>query len=827
MNAIFSDRVYMRSLATRDSKDELSKAINDVLDVVRATGFDFVILETSGIGQGNAAITEVTDLSMYVMTAEFGAPTQLEKIDMIDYADFIAINKFEQRGSEDALNQVRKQYERSRMLFGQDKTKYPVFGTIASQFNDRGTNSLFAAIIDTLNERYGWEEEVHFERNVLSEKQNQIITSDRRHYLREIAGIVRNYNKRAEDQSEVARKLYQLQGAMETIEDDEVKELIKQTIDQYEKKLDRDTQELLESWEETKEKYSGDTITFKVRDKEIVTEITTESLSGLKIPKVAFPKFMDWGERLRWLMKENVPGAFPFTAGVFPFKRQGEDPTRQFAGEGTPERTNRRFHYLSKDSEAKRLSTAFDSVTLYGEDPAERPDIYGKVGESGVNICTLDDMKKLYDGFDLTDPLTSVSMTINGPAPIILAMYFNTAIDQQVEKFKEENGREPNEEEYETIRKETVSVIRGTVQADILKEDQGQNTCIFSTEFALRMMGDIQEYFIDHNVRNYYSVSISGYHIAEAGANPITQLAFTLANGFTYVEYYLSRGMDVNKFAQNLSFFFSNGLDPEYTVIGRVARRIWAIVLREKYGANERAQKLKYHVQTSGRSLHAQEIDFNDIRTTLQALLAIQDNTNSLHTNAYDEAITTPTEESVRRAMAIQMIINKEFGLTKNENSIQGSFIVEELTDLVEEAVLQEFERMNDRGGVLGAMERQYQRGKIQEESLYYEGKKHSGELPIVGVNTYLNPNPPSDEEIDSMELARASQEEKQHQIKELRRFQKEHESKTEAALNSLKETAVTGGNIFEELLETVKYASLGQITTALYEVGGQYRRNM
>lgn len=827
MNAIFNDRVYMRSLATRDSKDELSKAINDVLDVVRATGFDFAIVETSGIGQGNAAITEVTDLSMYVMTAEYGAPTQLEKIDMIDYADFIVINKFEQRGSEDALNQVRKQYERSRMLFGQDKTAYPVFGTIASQFNDAGTNSLFAALVDTLNERYDWEEKVDFERNILSAKQNQIITSDRRHYLREIAGIIRSYNEKIEEQSDIARKLYQLQGTMDMMEDEEVKELLQQTYDQFAKKLDYEARELLESWEQTKDMYSQDTMTFKVRDKKIVTEIVTESLSGLKIPKVAFPKYQDWGERLRWLMKENVPGAFPFTAGVFPFKREGEDPTRQFAGEGTPDRTNRRFHYLSKDAEAKRLSTAFDSVTLYGEDPAERPDIYGKIGESGVNVCTLDDMKKLYAGFDLTHPLTSVSMTINGPAPIILAMYFNTAIDQQVERFTEENGRKPSEEEYAQIKQETISVIRGTVQADILKEDQGQNTCIFSTEFALRMMGDIQDYFIDHNVRNYYSVSISGYHIAEAGANPITQLAFTLANGFTYVEYYLSRGMDVNKFAQNLSFFFSNGLDPEYTVIGRVARRIWSVVMKEKYSANERAQKLKYHVQTSGRSLHAQEIDFNDIRTTLQALLAIQDNTNSLHTNAYDEAITTPTEESVRRAMAIQMIINKEFGLTKNENSIQGSFIVEELTDLVEEAVLREFESINDRGGVLGAMERQYQRGKIQEESLYYEGKKHSGELPIVGVNTYLNPNPPTDEEIDSMELARASQEEKQHQITELRKFQGKHQAETDAALTRLKQVAVSGGNIFEELLETVKVASLGQITSALYEVGGQYRRNM
>lgn len=827
MNAIFSDRVYMRSLATRESRDELSAAINDALDVVRATGYDFAVVETSGIGQGNAAITDVTDLSMYVMTAEFGAPSQLEKIDMIDYADFVVINKFEQRGSEDALNQVRKQYERSHMLFGQDKEKFPVFGTIASQFNDKGTNSLFASIIDTLNERYGWEEEVSFERNILSEKQNQIIASDRRHYLREIAAYINNYKDKVETQSEIARKLYQLNGTLEVVEDEEVAALIKQTIDQYEKKLDRTSSELLDSWDNTKEQYSQETLTFKVRDKEIVTQITSESLSGLKIPKVAFPRYQDWGERLRWLMKENVPGAFPFTAGVFPFKREGEDPTRQFAGEGTPERTNRRFHYLSKDAEAKRLSTAFDSVTLYGEDPAERPDIYGKIGESGVNICTLEDMKKLYDGFDLTDPLTSVSMTINGPAPIILAMYFNTAIDQQVAKFKEENNREPNQAEYEEIKQATISVIRGTVQADILKEDQGQNTCIFSTEFALRMMGDIQEYFIEKQVRNYYSVSISGYHIAEAGANPITQLAFTLANGFTYVEYYLSRGMDIDKFAPNLSFFFSNGLDPEYTVIGRVARRIWAITMKEKYGASERAQKLKYHIQTSGRSLHAQEIDFNDIRTTLQALLAIQDNTNSLHTNAYDEAITTPTEESVRRAMAIQMIINKEFGLTKNENSTQGSFIVEELTELVEEAVLKEFEKMNDRGGVLGAMERQYQRGKIQEESLYYEHKKHSGDLPIVGVNTYLNPNPPSDEDIDSMELARASQEEKQHQITELRKFQKSHADKTEEALVKLKQVAVSGGNIFDELLDTVKVASLGQITSALYEVGGQYRRNM
>lgn len=827
MNAIFTDRVYMRSLATRDSRTELSKAIEDVITVLRASGYDLIVVETSGIGQGDAAITEITDLSMYVMTAEFGAPSQLEKIDMIDYADFIVINKFEQKGSEDALNQVRKQYERSHMLFHQDKDKFPVFGTIASQFNDAGTNALFAALIDKLNEAYGWNEKIGFERNIISEKQNSIITNERRHYLREIASHIRSYHKKTEEQSSIARKLYQLEGARGLLEDENAAQLLDQTIEQYRASIDSHALELIETWDSLKKNYSGNTMTFTVRDKEIVMDITTESLSGTKIPKVALPKFNDWGDRLTWLMKENVPGFFPFTAGVFPFKRKGEDPTRQFAGEGTPERTNRRFHYLSKGEEAKRLSTAFDSVTLYGEDPAERRDIYGKIGESGVNICTLEDMKKLYAGFDLTDPLTSVSMTINGPAPIILAMYFNTAIDQQLDKFRKEMDREPTPEEKEDIRNRTVSVIRGTVQADILKEDQGQNTCIFSTEFALRMMGDIQQYFIDKQVRNYYSVSISGYHIAEAGANPITQLAFTLANGFTYVEYYLSRGMDVNAFARNLSFFFSNGLDPEYTVIGRVARRIWAVTMRDKYGADERSQKLKYHIQTSGRSLHAQEIDFNDIRTTLQALLAIQDNTNSLHTNAYDEAITTPTEESVRRAMAIQMIINKEFGLTKNENSLQGSFIVEELTDLVEEAVLQEFERMNDRGGVLGAMERQYQRGKIQEESLYYEGKKHSGELPIVGVNTYLNPNPPTDEAIDSMELARASQEEKDHQISELRKFQQEHKDRTGEAIRRLKNTAAGGGNIFEELLETVRFASLGQITKALYEVGGQYRRNM
>src|SRR5690625_2749773 len=615
MNAIFSDRVYMRSLATRDSRTELSTATQEILDVLRASNYDFIIVETSGIGQGDAEITEITDLPMYVMTAEFGAPTQLEKIDMIDFADFIAINKFEQRGSLDALNQVRKPYERSHILVHENPETFPVFGTIASQFKDPGTSALFWAIIHKLQEDYDWELTTTLEGTIVSEERKTVIPNDRIHYLREISSTVRNYHKRVEEQSDVARKLYQLNGTKEIIEDENTQNTLNNTIQAYEDKLTKPSQQLLASWDEMKHKYDSDTFTFKVRDKEISLDITTTSLSGLKIPKVKFPAFKDWGERLTWLKKENVPGSFPYTAGVFPFKRQGEDPTRQFAGEGTPDRTNRRFHYLSEEDDAKRLSTAFDAVTLYGEDPTTRPDIYGKVGESGVNVCTLDDMKKLYDGFDLVDPLTSVSMTINGPAPIILAMYFNTAIDQQVEKFKEKEGREPTEEEYEQIKGETLSVVRGTVQADILKEDQGQNTCIFSTEFALRMMGDIQQYFIKNNVRNYYSVSISGYHIAEAGANPITQLAFTLANGFTYVEYYLSRGMDINKFAPNLSFFFSNGLDPEYTVIGRVARRIWAITLRDKYGADERSQKLKYHIQTSGRSLHAQEIAFNDIRT--------------------------------------------------------------------------------------------------------------------------------------------------------------------------------------------------------------------
>jgi isobutyryl-CoA mutase len=828
MNAIFNPRVYMRSLATRNSKSELSLAIKDAISVVKAAGFDLIVVETSGIGQGDAEITEICDVSLYVMTSEFGAPSQLEKIDMIDFADLIVINKFERKGSEDAQRMVQKQYQRSHMLFEKEISDMPVYGTIASQFNDRGTNALFAALVDTINAKSGTSWTTSFSKNALVEKQNVIIPTDRRYYLREISETVRTYHKKAEEQVGFARKLFQLEGAIEAVKDQpEVAQALEKIKAETQSKLTAETAKILQGWEKTKAAYAADQFITRIRDKEIITALKSKSLSGLDIPKVALPKYKDYGEIIRWVYRENVPGFFPYTAGVFPFKREGEDPKRQFAGEGTPERTNRRFHYLSKDDSAKRLSTAFDSVTLYGEDPDYRPDIYGKVGESGVSICTLDDMKKLYDGFDLCAPSTSVSMTINGPAPIILAMFMNTAIEQQVQKKEAELGRVLTFEEFMEVKSYTLKTVRGTVQADILKEDQGQNTCIFSTEFALRMMGDIQQYFIDQQVRNYYSVSISGYHIAEAGANPISQLAFTLANGFTYVEYYLSRGMNIDDFAPNLSFFFSNGLDPEYTVIGRVARRIWATVMRDKYGANDRSQKLKYHIQTSGRSLHAQEIDFNDIRTTLQALMALHDNCNSLHTNAYDEAITTPTEESVRRAMAIQMIITKEHGLTKNENPLQGSFIVEELTDLVEEMVLQEFERMNDRGGVLGSMETQYQRGKIQDESMYYEMKKHTGELPIIGVNTYLNPNPPSEEDVDNMEIARATKEEKELQIHNLREFQARNAEQTAEALKRLKESAVSGGNIFAELMETVKVASLGQITRALYEVGGQYRRNM
>ncbi|HBG07801.1 MAG TPA: methylmalonyl-CoA mutase [Geobacter sp.] len=825
MNSINTDRVYMRSLATRDSRSELSAAIGDAIDVVRASGFDLIIVETSGIGQGDAGVVAICDVSLYVMTCEFGAPTQLEKIDMLDFADLIALNKFERKGSQDALRNVRKQYRRNRNLFETADEELPVYGTIASQFNDPGTNVLYRAVLDRFNEKkgLGWQSRLEItERESLKQ---YIIPPDRIHYLGEIVHCARNYRKTVQAQASVARTLFQLKGTRALVKGEAAAAEIDQLVSSFDGKLQEEPRRIIEEWPALKASYRQDALVTKVRDKEIRTELYTTSLSGTRIPRVCVPDYEEWGEIVKWSMKENVPGCFPYTAGVFPFKRVEEDPKRQFAGEGTPERTNRRFHYLCQDDGAKRLSTAFDSVTLYGEDPDYPPDVYGKVGESGVSICTVEDVQKLYAGFDLCAPSTSVSITINGPAPMMLAMFFNAAIEQQLELFRQAQGREPSADEYEQVRSRTLQTVRGTVQADILKEDQGQNTCIFSTEFALKMMGDIQQYFIEQQVRNYYSVSISGYHIAEAGANPISQLAFTLSNGFTYVEYYLSRGMQIDDFAPNLSYFFSNGLDPEYTVIGRVARRIWAVVMREKYGANDRSQKLKYHIQTSGRSLHAQEMDFNDIRTTLQALMAIYDNCNSLHTNAYDEAVTTPSEESVRRAMAVQMIITKELGLARNENPLQGAFIIDELTDLVEEAVLAEFERIDQRGGVLGAMETQYQRSKIQDESMLYEHKKHSGELPIIGVNTFLNPR--ADEEQLPGELARATPEEKEQQIRNLRAFQERNKEKAPLALKRLQESAVAGGNIFAELMEAVKCASLGQITRALYEVGGEYRRNM
>ncbi|TSK06606.1 MAG: methylmalonyl-CoA mutase family protein [Geobacter sp.] len=827
MNSINSNRIYMRSLATRDSRSELSAAIKDAIDVVRASGFDLVIVETSGIGQGDAGVVGVCDVSLYVMTCEFGAPTQLEKIDMLDFADLVALNKFERKGAEDALRNVRKQYRRNRNLFDIPDQELPIYGTIASQFNDPGTNVLYRAVIERINEKKGagWQSCLQItERESLKQ---YIIPPDRVHYLGEIVQSVRGYRKTVEEQAAIARTLFQLSGVKTLVKGEGSVAELDQLISSCSAKLQEEPRRIIDGWKSLKDCYRQDAQVTKVRDKEIRTELYTTSLSGTRIPRVSIPEYEDWGEIVKWSMKENVPGFFPFTAGVFPFKRAEEDPKRQFAGEGTPERTNKRFHYLCQDDGAKRLSTAFDSVTLYGEDPDYPPDIYGKVGESGVSICTVEDMQKLYAGFDLCAPSTSVSITINGPAPIMLAFFFNTATRQQLELFRTTQGREPSPEEYGEIRSRTLQTVRGTVQADILKEDQGQNTCIFSTEFALRMMGDIQQYFIEQQVRNYYSVSISGYHIAEAGANPISQLAFTLSNGFTYVEYYLARGMHIDDFAPNLSFFFSNGLDPEYTVIGRVARRIWAVVMREKYGANERSQKLKYHIQTSGRSLHAQEMDFNDIRTTLQALMALYDNCNSLHTNAYDEAVTTPSEESVRRAMAVQMIITKELGLARNENPLQGAFIIDELTDLVEEAVLAEFERIDQRGGVLGAMETQYQRSKIQDESMLYEDRKHSGELPIIGVNTFLNPRAGEEGYQIPGELARATVEEKEQQIRNLRAFQEQNKEKAPLALKRLQEAAVSGGNIFAELMQTVQCASLGQITRALYEVGGEYRRNM
>ena len=833
MNAIHpwndGPRVYMRSLATRAAGGEISGALPDAIAACKASGFDLVIVETSGIGQGDAAIVPHVNASLYVMTPEYGAPSQLEKIDMLDFADFVAINKFDRKGAADALRDVAKQVQRNRSAFAKSPDEMPVYGTMASRFNDDGVTALYQALLAKLKE-LGLkvsESRLPVVATRHSTNQTPIVPPHRGRYLAEIADTVRSYKKRAIEQARVARERQQLLEAKRllALECKESNVNLEHLAADRDAKLDATSKKLLAMWPDMQKSYSGDEYVVKIRDKELRTQLTYTSLSGSKVRKVSLPKFEDHGEILKWLLLDNVPGSFPFTAGVFAFKRENEDPTRMFAGEGDAFRTNRRFKLLSEGMPAKRLSTAFDSVTLYGNDPALRPDIYGKVGNSGVSIATLDDMKVLYSGFDLTSPNTSVSMTINGPAPTILAMFVNTAIDQQMDKFRADNKREPTDDEAGKIRAWVQENMRGTVQADILKEDQGQNTCIFSTEFSLKVMGDIQEYFVHHNVRNFYSVSISGYHIAEAGANPISQLAFTLSNGFTFVEAYLARGMHIDDFAQNLSFFFSNGMDPEYCVLGRVARRIWATTLRDKYGANERSQKLKYHIQTSGRSLHAQEIDFNDIRTTLQALIAIYDNCNSLHTNAYDEAITTPTEESVRRAIAIQLIINREWGLAKNENPNQGSFVIEELTDLVEEAVLKEFEAISERGGVLGAMELGYQRGKIQEESMHYEHLKHTGEYPIIGVNTFRNQN--GDPTPNALELARSTDEEKQNQLKRLKDFQATHAGETAAMLERLRQTAIANGNVFAVLVDAVRCCSLGQITHALFAVGGQYRRSM
>ena len=836
MNSIGTTRVYMRSLATRESRTELSEALEDALKVLQAAGFDLVIVETAGIGQGDAEIAELADLSIYVMTPEFGAASQLEKIDMLDFADLIAVNKYEKQGGEDAVREVRKQVKRNRQEWDLPVDEMPVFGTIASKFNDDGIMALYQAVLKVIVEKTGvrLDSSLPKPETHASTSKTIIVPPERTRYLAEIAETIRAYHHRTEDQAQTVRRHWHLRQAAEILEDvgtppdvEDTLARLKEEAAKAEQALDKETSQLIEEWKRIQDAYGGDEYVYRVRDREYKVPLHTESLSRQKIPRVVLPRFEDPGEVYRWLRAENVPGRFPYTAGVFPFKRTDEEPTRMFAGEGDPGRTNKRFKLLSAHHEAKRLSTAFDSVTLYGFDPDERPDIYGKVGTSGVSVCTLDDVKVLYDGFDLCAPNTSVSMTINGPAPIMLAMFLNTAIDQQVDKFKAEQGRNPSEEEYQHIRAHVFQVVRGTVQADILKEDQGQNTCIFAIDFALKMMGDIQEYFIENDVRNFYSVSISGYHIAEAGANPITQLAFTLANGFTYVEYYLSRGMDLDSFAPNLSFFFSNGMDPEYTVIGRVARRIWALAMHEMYGGSPRSQMLKYHIQTSGRSLHSQEIQLNDVRTSLQALTAIYDNCNSLHTNAYDEAITTPTAESVRRALAIQLIINREWGLSKNENVNQGSFIIEELTKLVEEAVLAEFDRIAERGGVLGAMETGYQRSKIQEESILYETLKHSGELPIIGVNTFRSKEVEAESMTGNVELSRATEEEKQSQLRCLRDFRSRHELEAPAALERLQRVALAGGNIFAELINAVRYCSLGQITQALFDVGGQYRRNM
>ncbi len=869
MNAINNPRVYMRSLATRQSNLALSAYVKEAIQVLKAAGFDLIILETSGIGQSDTEILDHSDVSLYVMTPEYGAATQLEKIDMLDFADIIALNKFDKRGALDALRDIKKQYQRNHQLWDKNPDDMPVFGTIASQFNDPGTNQLYKHIIEKIVEKTGAGLKSSFEITREMSEKIFVIPPNRTRYLSEISENNRKYDAWVNEQVAVAEKLYAINKTIETINDADLQKVLRAEFDKIKLNLDPKNWKLIETWTEKESQYKEPVFKFKVRDKEIGIQTHTESLSHTQVPKVALPKYSGWGDLLRWSLQENVPGEFPYTAGIYPFKREGEDPTRMFAGEGGPERTNRRFHYVSLAMPAKRLSTAFDSVTLYGNDPDYRPDIYGKIGNSGVSICCLDDAKKLYSGFNLADPKTSVSMTINGPAPMLLAYFMNAAIDQQCEIYIKQNGLEEEvrqkidsiykgreherpayqgalpksndglglmllgvtgdqvlpQDVYEKIKAETLSQVRGTVQADILKEDQAQNTCIFSTEFALRLMGDVQQYFIDKKVRNFYSVSISGYHIAEAGANPITQLAFTLANGFTYVEYYLSRGMDINAFAPNLSFFFSNGVDPEYAVIGRVARRIWSKALKQKYGADARSQMLKYHIQTSGRSLHAQEIDFNDIRTTLQALYALYDNCNSLHTNAYDEAITTPTEESVRRAMAIQLIINKELGLAKNENPLQGSFIIEELTDLVEEAVLTEFDRITERGGVLGAMETMYQRGKIQEESLYYETLKHTGEYPIIGVNTFLSSK--GSPTVLPQEVIRATTEEKEYQIAMLHRLHHFQSEKASGMLERVQQAAIQNKNIFEELMESAKVCSLGQLTQALFDVGGQYRRNM
>jgi methylmalonyl-CoA mutase len=871
MNAINNSRVYMRSLATRQSNLALSAYVKDAIQILKAAGFDLIVLETSGIGQSDTEILDHSDVSLYVMTPEYGAATQLEKIDMLDFADVIALNKFDKRGALDALRDVKKQYQRNHQLWDKKPEDMPVFGTIASQFNDPGTNQLYKFIIDKVAEKTGAVLHSAFQITREMSEKVFVIPPHRTRYLSEITENNRKYDQWVTQQAAVADTLYAINKTMQSLSraDASIIKVLQAEFDTTKLHLDPKNWKMIEEWPTVVNQYKEPVFKFKVRDKEIGIKTHSESLSHLQIPKVATPKYSSWGDLLRWCLQENVPGEFPYTAGIYPFKREGEDPTRMFAGEGGPERTNRRFHYVSLAMPAKRLSTAFDSVTLYGNDPDYRPDIYGKIGNSGVSICCLDDAKKLYSGFNLADPKTSVSMTINGPAPMLLGYFMNAAIDQQCELYIRKNrlekevtgkiekiyqeknavrssyqGSLPKGNDglglmllgvtgdqvlpadiYAKIKAETLSQVRGTVQADILKEDQAQNTCIFSTEFALRLMGDVQQYFIDQNVRNFYSVSISGYHIAEAGANPITQLAFTLANGFTYVEYYLSRGMDINDFAPNLSFFFSNGIDPEYSVIGRVARRIWAKAMKNKYGANARSQMLKYHIQTSGRSLHAQEIDFNDIRTSLQALYAIYDNCNSLHTNAYDEAITTPTEESVRRAMAIQLIINKELGLAKNENPLQGSFIIEELTDLVEEAVLMEFDRITERGGVLGAMETMYQRGKIQEESLYYEMLKHSGEYPIIGVNTFLSSK--GSPTTIPQEVIRATSEEKEYQITMLRQLHAFQQNKSVKALERVQDAAVQNKNIFAELMEACKVCSLGEITKALFQVGGQYRRNM